>query len=207
MESHNSLGTGERYHEPFRRVLQKIRYSGPDVNAEHALRLAVKAMNDTMNPEGHVPSLLVSGVPLCFSAMNSQLPNQEDRMRAMQVAKTEMETIASELRLCTALLSKLPIISNHNLQIEQKVLVFREKEKPCKWTGPYKVIRLCDKQVFIDGNGEEVQHSIAQVKPYVYEPQEEAYETFYSMLKPFSSMNQELIEVNITEVLHSQDPR
>ena len=59
VESHNSLGAGERYHDSLRRIFLKIRYSQPSIDADLAIRLAVKAMNDTMNPEGLVPSLLV----------------------------------------------------------------------------------------------------------------------------------------------------
>ena len=81
--SHNSMGTGERYHDPLRRIYQKIRFSEPDIALELTLRLAVKAMNDTMNPEGLVPSLLVFSVLPRFPAFNRTLPNQEQRMRAV----------------------------------------------------------------------------------------------------------------------------
>jgi hypothetical protein len=59
VESHNSIGLGERYHGPLRRIYQKIRYDYPNLNPDISLRLAVKAMSDTMNPEGLVPFYLV----------------------------------------------------------------------------------------------------------------------------------------------------
>jgi hypothetical protein len=54
VESHNSIGPGERYHGPLRRIFQKVRYDYPNLTPDISLRLAVKAMNDTMNPEGLV---------------------------------------------------------------------------------------------------------------------------------------------------------
>lgn len=125
----------------------------------------------------------------------------------MQVAKAEMEAITSELRLRTALLSKLPSASKYNLREGKQVLVYREKEKPYKWTGPYKIVRIDDKQVFIDRNGEEIQHSRAYVKPYIDESHDHAFETRYNMVQPISLVKQELFKVNLTKVLHPQDPR
>ena len=127
LKAHNSLGPGERYHEPLRRIYQKIRYSEPGINIQLALLLAVnltarsnaslalKAINDTMNPEGLVPSLLVFGVLPRFPPFNTELPGQAppvlvtqcppDRMRALQMARAEMETISAELSLQRALVS------------------------------------------------------------------------------------------------------
>jgi len=61
IESHNSLGPGERYHEPLRRVFRKILDEYPKMHQDMVLRLALKACNDTLGPEGLVPSLLVFG--------------------------------------------------------------------------------------------------------------------------------------------------
>jgi hypothetical protein len=62
VESHNSIVPGERYHASLRRIFQKIRYDFPNLNLNLILRIAVKAMNDKMNPEGLVPSYLLFGI-------------------------------------------------------------------------------------------------------------------------------------------------
>jgi hypothetical protein len=61
-ESHNSLGVGERYHAPLRRLYHKIISECPRLDPHLALKHAVQAMNDTQGPEGLVPSLLLFGV-------------------------------------------------------------------------------------------------------------------------------------------------
>ena len=82
VESHHSLGPGERYHEPLRQVYLKIRHEFPSISKETCLRLAVKALNDTMGPEGLVPSLLVFGVLPRFPAVNTSLPDKIERMKS-----------------------------------------------------------------------------------------------------------------------------
>lgn len=69
VESHSSLESGERYHRPVRRIFIKIRHDAPDIEAEAALRLPIKAMNDICTL---VPSLLVFGFPLRLPCTDSQ---------------------------------------------------------------------------------------------------------------------------------------
>lgn len=48
--SHNSIGVGERYHGPLRRVFRKVRHAYPSLDPELALRYAVKGINDKTGP-------------------------------------------------------------------------------------------------------------------------------------------------------------
>ena len=61
IQSHNSLGVGERYHKPLRDTYLKLKLGHPLVQRQLILALAIKAMNDTLGPERHVPSSLVFG--------------------------------------------------------------------------------------------------------------------------------------------------
>ena len=138
-------------------------------------------MNDTMNSDGLVPSLLVFGSLPRFPSSSSSHPKQSERMRALNMARLEMETITAELRIQQALRKNLPPASKVVLQPGQELLVYREKQNP-NWTGPFKIIRLLDKQVFIDRHGTEVQHSVSQVRPYVRDPESLYSSILYSML-------------------------
>lgn len=62
-------------------MYQKIRCIEPAVEIIVALWLEVKSMNDKMNLEGLVPSLPVFGTISRFPVIDSQLPNQTERMR------------------------------------------------------------------------------------------------------------------------------
>jgi len=56
VESHNSLGEGERYHAYLRHIYHKVRADFPKIGKEYALQIAVKSLNDTAGPNGLVPN-------------------------------------------------------------------------------------------------------------------------------------------------------
>ena len=58
IESHNSNGFMERYHEPLRRIFNCIRRDYPKLDAQATLRIVIEGIHDTMSPEGSVPSVL-----------------------------------------------------------------------------------------------------------------------------------------------------
>ncbi|CDF34787.1 unnamed protein product [Chondrus crispus] len=122
-QSHNSIGIGERYHAPLRRIFRVIRSQYPKLDPEIAIRLAVKAANDTLGPNGYVPSRLVYGVDPAFPVVNAQLPAQRERMAALETAKLEMATITAQLRIQQALKSKLPPASRYDIRPGDEVLV------------------------------------------------------------------------------------
>lgn len=107
VEAHNSLGIGEALHHPLRQIYRKIQHDHPRVAKEMLLRVAVKAMNDTMNENGLVPSLLVFGLIPRFPIIASELPNQKERMEILTTAWAEMKAIVAKKRIMRALL-KVP---------------------------------------------------------------------------------------------------
>lgn len=60
-EAHSSLGLNERYHEPLRTTFRKLILTYPNADKNLLLAFSVKGMNDTLGPEGLVPSALVFG--------------------------------------------------------------------------------------------------------------------------------------------------
>ena len=74
-----TLGTGERYHGPLRRIFKKVSDEYSSVSADLRLALSVKAMNDCTGPEGIVLSLLVFGVMPRLPDFPPQEPSQLER--------------------------------------------------------------------------------------------------------------------------------
>lgn len=60
-------------------------------------------MNDTMNEEGLVPSLLLFGVQPRLPSTRTIIFAQQDRMNALQLGRQEMETIIAKQRVQTAI--------------------------------------------------------------------------------------------------------
>ena len=126
VESHNSLGVGERYHARLRRFYRKVKLEFPQLSKDIILRLAVKAMNDTMGENGLVPSLLVFGIIPRFPIINSELPTQKERMEALASAQMEMNSIIAERRISAALQRNIPRSAGQVLEVGDEVLVYRE---------------------------------------------------------------------------------
>lgn len=80
-------------------MYQKIRYLELTVEPELSLRIETKSMNYKMNLEDLVPSLPGFDTIPNFPAINSELPNQAERIRDLQMAGAEKETVTSELRV------------------------------------------------------------------------------------------------------------
>lgn len=116
VEEHNALGEGERYHAYLRQTFNKVKADFPTIPDSYSLHIAVKAVNDTAGPNGLVPTLLVFGVLPRALVTPPDLPQQKQRMEAMQCARDEMAKSISQRRINTALgsnvlLLRLPILS------------------------------------------------------------------------------------------------
>lgn len=163
IESHNSIGAGESYHRQLRRVFNCIRSETPNVEPEHALRLAIKAINDTAGSNGLVPSMLVFGTVPSFPASPRHNPKQRERFAALKAARDEMSQIVCEKRLNDALRRKLPDSTSYLIRPGDNVRVFRETSKA--WDGPFQVTKLDRKLVTVTDGIKAKTFNIAQVLP------------------------------------------
>ena len=215
IESHNSLTVGERYHDPLRRIYRKVRHDFPTLSESLALSLANKAMNDTMGPEGLVPTLLVFGTVPRLSIGDRPPPNQSERMLAMDNARREMDSIVSDLRIKRALSSKTPPGAMRVFHPGELVRVYRER--PNMWTGPFPVTRVDGKTVYVRDGIDEKPFSITSVKPH-HTPRElsnifmsTTHAVLHSLLQasPLSSpsLSRTNYGVGLTEILTPKDPR
>lgn len=87
VESHNSLGVGERYHSFLCHVYNKFRADNATISRQYALQLAVKATNDTAGPSELVPTLLVFGILPRIPLLPKELPQNVNRIKSMYDAR------------------------------------------------------------------------------------------------------------------------
>jgi hypothetical protein len=66
VKAHNSIRIVERYHGPLRRVYSIINTELLDLGKNKKLQMAFKALNDSIGPDGLVPTLLVYGAWPCI---------------------------------------------------------------------------------------------------------------------------------------------
>lgn len=180
IEAHASLGLGERYHEPLRTTFRKIKISRPDVDKDLALACSVKAMNDTLGPEGLVPSALVFGeFPQigARSEIRSDRSTVKNRAAIADLARKNMSEKMAELKVKRALHHAVPPACDRSYQPGDKVLVWREElvaNRIGEWVGPFEIefVEYDKKLVFIRDVkiGPARPFNVAQVKPY-YTPE------------------------------------
>lgn len=105
VESHNSLGVGERYHFFLRRIFNKVKTDTPKMSGKQALSLSI---NDTPGPDDLVPTLLFVGVMPRLPIKPHNLPDQVIRMKAMKQARYEAVKLVARSRFATAITSNVP---------------------------------------------------------------------------------------------------
>jgi Reverse transcriptase (RNA-dependent DNA polymerase) len=147
IESHNSLGIGERYHAPLRQVYDKILADFPGTDAVVALQLAVKTMNDSLGPEGLVPSYLVFGTLPRFPGLPSPHRPQAARLQAMYSARQEYDSIVARIRVQRALKSRTASAVDAVYRVGDIVATYRERAK--RFVGAFAVTAVQGKIVFV----------------------------------------------------------
>ena len=229
VEAHSSLGLGERYHQPLRNTYRKIMSEHPLTPPASALAASVKALNDTLGPEGLVPSALVFGeFPPMFT--NSESPAQretlQDRASVAQSARKEMEKIMADMRVRRALHHRVPSAADRFYQPGDKVLVWREKvvnHRIGEWLGPFTVMSNDElrKLVYIQDAkiGAVRPFNVVQVKRYLSAdyceeiPVNLAHSFMMELgeaLEKFGTASAELetpCDVLLTEIITPGDPR
>ena len=91
--------SGNRYHEPIRRTIRKLQIDHPKMKKEFLLNLAVKACNDTLRPEGVVPSALVFGkFPSLCSFLGPKVPRAALAQRAKIALRARKDMAESQAK-------------------------------------------------------------------------------------------------------------
>jgi len=165
VESHNSLGAGERYHAVLRQIYRRVKADHPDLPPEVSLALAVSAMNTTVGPHGLVPTLLVFGMIPRVPVSPLRLPTQEDRMRAAEAACREMRAQVARARVQAALRLRVPAAADADLPVGTLVLVYREPPTN-RWIGPHPIVTRRDKLAWVEIDGRLRPYHVDKLRRY-----------------------------------------
>ena len=148
VESHNSLGIVERNHKYLRDTYLKLKIDYPNMQRQMLLALATKAINDTLGPEGIVPSSLVFGeFPILRSLYGPIFtrPTLAECARTALDARRLMSRHLAQAKVTRAQRHNTPPATNATYQTGDLVLVWREKvveSRVGQWLGPYTVVTI-----------------------------------------------------------------
>lgn len=201
--SHNSMGQIEGAHGPLRRIYSMLTDKYPTLSDNVRLRFAVKALNDTAGHNGLVPSLLVFRSIPSMGNTEADLPDQNDRFRAMLDARMEASTITAEKRIRIALKSNAPPSAKYTLRTGQLVMVYSDKQ--AKWVKDIRIVQVSSKQVWINYNGRIIKVNRTQVVPQPRNQQDSAIARLLRKLSPLNS--QPFPNILLTEILTPNDQR
>lgn len=126
IQAHNSLGLGERYHQPLRNTYRKVRTVHPNQDKKLLLSFAAKAMNDTLGTDGLVSSALVFGEfppEHTRSEMLHRRAEMEYRAEVANMARREMEKQIAKVRIKRALSTTASPAADKLLEVGPKVLI------------------------------------------------------------------------------------
>jgi hypothetical protein len=109
-------------------ILDKLK--DKQINKEMILQIAVKAINDSAEPDGIVPTLLVFGVYPRLTEMDPPSPLVTKRAEAIRAATKEVRRLYTERRVkdALAMCNSLDTKDTLDLSLQSDVRVWREKE-------------------------------------------------------------------------------
>ncbi len=128
IEAHWSIGIVERYHAELRRTYQVIFEdlgNETDISKKIILQMIVKAINDTVDSDELVSTLLVFEAYSRMHAMNPPVSSISQRAIAIEKAMIEMRKFRTERQVADALniRNESIVISIHDLSLNSNVLI------------------------------------------------------------------------------------
>lgn len=124
-------------------------------------------------------------------------------MKALETTLEEMLNITSEIRIRTALRSRLPPSTRYDVLPGDSVMIFREGSK--KWECPFIVTKVNEKEVWVTDGQKEKQFSRTIIFP---DPSKAADKKLPRVSHGFRKFHSGHVPgVILTEVIHPTDQR
>jgi hypothetical protein len=130
VETHHSIEMMKRYHDSFRRVYSIIMIEISNINLDLILQMTFKAINDSIELDDLIFTLLVFEAYLRMIEMNVSLSTITQRTVAMKKAMKEVQKslVIRQINDVLNTRNDLIIILIHELSLNSLVLIFRESK-------------------------------------------------------------------------------
>ncbi len=179
IEAHWSIDVIERYHTELRRAYQMIaenlvnKVNEPDnetrINKKIILQMIVKAINDIVNSDELMLTLLVFDAYSRMHVINSSISSINQRAIAIEKAMTEMRKFKAERQVADALNTRNEsiVISIHDLSLNSNVLIWRENNNQRdKWIESFKLLNMNNEICKIDLSSESIDFRSTVIKSF-----------------------------------------
>ncbi len=118
IQSHNSIGIGDRYLNPLHDTFRKLKIDHFSMQRRLLLAFAIKAMNVTLGPEGTVPSALVFGEFPSLKAFAGPViprPSLAERAEISREARRHMSKSLAQSRIRRTIQYQTPPATERSL--------------------------------------------------------------------------------------------
>lgn len=170
---------------------------------EIILRYAVKGLNDTMEPNGLVSSLLVFGFMPIFHMDNKANPIHNTIMKMTELERDKLLKIRTEQRIATALGTNIPPSAKYTIKAGDEVLTYSERER--KWIPNPRVVVVYGKHVCINTGKRIVNLHIVMILPDITFDDDWEVISLLKAMSIFSTGGPS--RILIIEVLKPNDPK
>jgi hypothetical protein len=130
VEAHHSIDKMKRYHESLRRIYSIITTEISDVDSEITLQMTFKVINDSIELDELILTLLIFEAYLRMIEINASSFTITQRAIAMRKAMKEVQKLIAIRQMNDALNTQndLVTILIHELSLNSSVLMFRESK-------------------------------------------------------------------------------
>lgn len=131
IEAPNTMSLVKRYHTPVTRASKIIKPEAPDLSDDEALQMSVNSINDSVCPDGLIPTLFMySAVSRLGIPNDSPSPNKYRHAAALQKATKEMSRHCARRQINDAVQTRNgPDTTDiHNARLDSHLLSYRPEK-------------------------------------------------------------------------------
>jgi hypothetical protein len=175
IEAHHSIEMMKRYHESLWRVYSIISIKISEIDSELALQITFKIINDSIEFNDLISTLLVFDVYLRMIEMNVSSSTITQRIIAMKKTMNEVRKLHAIRQKNDALNIKNDSISFiHNLLLNSFVLIFRKSniDQSKSWKESFKLLHIQNESAIVELSNESIKFRSISVKSYYQDDQD-----------------------------------
>ncbi len=171
VETHHSIEMMKRYHDSLCRMYAIITTEISDIDSEIGLQITFKILNDSIELDDLIFTLLVFEAYLRMIEMNVSSSTIIQRTIAMRKAMKEVQKFIAIRQMNDVLNTrkKFIIILIHELSLNSSVLIFRENKGTNQseaWKESFKLLSIQSESAIVELSNESIKFRIISFKSY-----------------------------------------
>jgi hypothetical protein len=170
IETHHSIDMIETYHDSLRKMYAIIIAKISDIDSNSTLQMTFKALNDSVEFNELISTLLVFEAYLCMIEMNVLSSTITQRFIAMRKTMNEVRKSIAVRQMNDALNTRNDSFSIliHVLSLNSDVLVYRERNdnQSKSWKNSFKFLNINDESMIIEFSSDSTKFRSTTIKSY-----------------------------------------